>query len=590
MARSDRPRTARRAAPPGLAALAPVALAAIALAALAAAPAAAQTVDAETLPPGVPQAAAEAARTAITAETLEAPIRYLADDLLEGRGPAERGDRLTQLYLASVMGLMGLEPGGPDGSWFQPFGIVGIDATLPATWTFTKGGEEVVLERSEEFIAASGVQRPRAAIDGAELVFVGYGIEAPEYDWDDYGGADLRGKVLLMLNNDPDWDPELFEGERRLYYGRWTYKYESAARQGAAGAIVVHTTPSAGYPWQVVQTSWSGEQFELPAGDEPRLQVEAWTTEAATKELIALAGKSWDELVAAAKTREFRPVPLGVTTSIALENRISQVETANVAGLLRGSDPELAGEVVVFTAHHDHLGIAPLGDDPDADRIYNGALDNASGTAQVLAMARAFTLLPEPPARSLLFLFVGAEEQGLLGSEYYAAHPTFPPGKIAGNLNFDGGNIWGPTRDITLIGKGKSELDEVANAVARAQGRELLADQFPDKGFFYRSDQFNFAKIGVPALYFDAGTDVVGRPEGWGRAQQEAWTERDYHQPSDELTDEWNYDGMVQDARLGFYAGYLIAEQKALPMWNPGDEFEAARKEAVAAVEGGRKR
>jgi len=582
MARSALARSARSAR-----ALGAATAALLTLALLPAPPAGAQTADLRSLPPGVSQAAAEAARAAITPGTLEAPIRYLADDLLEGRGPAERGDRLTQLYLASAMGLLGLEPGGPDGSWFQPFGIVGIDATMPETWTFRKGGDEIVLDRSSEFIAASGVQEPKAAIENAELVFVGYGIEAPEYDWDDYEGADLAGKVLLILNNDPDWDPELFEGERRLYYGRWTYKYESAARQGAAGAIVVHTTPSAGYPWQVVQTSWTGEQFELPAGDEPRLQVAAWTTEEATKELIALAGKSWEELVAAAKTREFRPVPLGVTTSIALENEISQVETANVAGLLRGSDPERADEVVVFTAHHDHLGIAPPGDDPDADRIYNGALDNASGTAQVLAMARAFTLLPEPPARSLLFLFVGAEEQGLLGSEYYAAHPTFPPGKIAANLNFDGGNIWGPTEDITLIGKGKSELDAVAETVARAQGRELLADQFPDKGFFYRSDQFNFAKIGVPALYFDAGTDVVGRPEGWGRAQQEAWTERDYHQPSDELTDEWNYEGMVQDARLGFYTGYLIAEQPALPMWNPGDEFEAARQAAVAAVEAG---
>jgi len=582
MARSALARSARSAR-----ALGAATAALLTLALLPAPPAGAQTADLRSLPPGVSQAAAEAARAAITPGTLEAPIRYLADDLLEGRGPAERGDLLTQLYLASAMGLLGLEPGGPDGSWFQPFGIVGIDATMPETWTFRKGGDEIVLDRSSEFIAASGVQEPKAAIENAELVFVGYGIEAPEYDWDDYGGADLAGKVLLILNNDPDWDPELFAGERRLYYGRWTYKYESAARQGAAGAIIVHTTPSAGYPWQVVQTSWTGEQFELPAGDEPRLQVAAWTTEEATKELIALAGKSWEELVAAAKTREFRPVPLGVTTSIALENEISQVETANVAGLLRGSDPERADEVVVFTAHHDHLGIAPPGDDPDADRIYNGALDNASGTAQVLAMARAFTLLPEPPARSLLFLFVGAEEQGLLGSEYYAAHPTFPPGKIAANLNFDGGNIWGPTEDITLIGKGKSELDAVAETVARAQGRELLADQFPDKGFFYRSDQFNFAKIGVPALYFDAGTDVVGRPEGWGRAQQEAWTERDYHQPSDELTDEWNYEGMVQDARLGFYTGYLIADQQDLPMWNSGDEFEAARQAAVAAVEAG---
>ncbi|HEX2252366.1 MAG TPA: M28 family peptidase [Thermoanaerobaculia bacterium] len=556
----------------------------LAAALLTPAAAAGPTAAAAQLPAGVSPAAGAAAAEAITAETLEAPIRFLADDLLEGRGPAGRGDRLTQSYLASTMQLLGLEPGGPDGSWYQPFPIVGIEATMPATWSFRRGDDELVLQRSEQFIAASGVQAPRAAIDDAELVFVGYGIQAPEYGWDDYEGADLDGKVLVMLNNDPDWDEELFAGERRLYYGRWTYKYESAARQGAAGAIIVHTTPSAGYPWQVVQTSWTGEQFQLPAGDEPRLQVAAWTTEDATRELLALAGRDWDELVAAAKRRDFRPVPLGVTTSIALDNEISRVETANVAGLLRGSDPELADQVVVFTAHHDHLGIAPPGDDPDADRIYNGALDNATGVAQVLAIARAFTELPEPPRRSLLFLFVGAEEQGLLGSQYYAANPTVPAGKIAANLNFDGGNIWGETEDLTLIGMGKSDLDAIAETVAASQGRRLMGDQFPDRGYYYRSDQFSFAKIGVPALYFDGGTDFVGRPEGWGKQQVDAWTEEHYHQPSDELEDDWDYSGMVQDARLGFYAGLLIANRPELPAWVPGDEFEAARRQALAEV------
>jgi len=390
--------------------------------------------------------------------------------------------------------------------------------------------------------------------------------------------------VLVMLNNDPDWDPDLFAGNRRLYYGRWTYKYESAARQGAAGAIIIHTTPSAGYPWQVVQTSWTGEQFELPAGDEPRIQVAAWTTEAATKRLFALAGADYDALVEAAHRRDFRPVPLGVTTSLSLANQLHRVETANVAGLLPGSDPELAGQVVVYTAHHDHLGMAPAEDGSDADRIYNGALDNASGVAQVLAIARAATLLPEPPRRSLLFLFVGGEEQGLLGSKYFAAHPTVEPGRIAANLNFDGGNIWGETRDLTLIGMGKSDLDRVASAVAARQGRSVLGDQFPDKGYYYRSDQFSFAKIGVPALYFDVGTDFIGKPPGFAAEQVEAWTEEHYHQPSDELVPAWDFAGMVQDARLGFFAGLAIADQQALPAWLPGDEFEAARKAALEEV------
>jgi Zn-dependent M28 family amino/carboxypeptidase len=537
--------------------------------------------------PALPAGAETAAAEAITAAALEAPIRFLADDLLEGRGPASRGDRLTQIYLASTMQLLGLEPAGPDGSWYQPFSVVGITAAVPKTWSFERGGETVTLDHWEEFIAASGVQREAAAIDGAELVFVGYGIEAPEYGWDDFGDADLAGKVLVMLNNDPDWDPELFEGNRRLYYGRWTYKYESAARQGAAGAIIVHTTPSAGYPWQVVQTSWTGEQFELPAGDEPRLEVAAWTTEEAMEELFRLAGKDYAALVESAKSREFTPVPLGVTTSLALENEISRVETANVAGMLPGSDPGLAEQVVVYTAHHDHLGMAAAEDGGDADRIYNGALDNASGVAQVLAVARAATLLPEPPRRSLLFLFVGAEEQGLLGSKYYADHPTVAPGRIAANLNFDGANIWGETADLTLIGHGKSDLDRVAEAVAAMQGRTVAGDAFPDKGYYYRSDQFSFAKIGVPALYFDTGTEFVGRPAGWAGEQVEAWTEEHYHQPSDQLVATWDFSGMVQDARLGFYAGLVIAEQEAMPRWVPGDEFEAAREAALEAVAGG---
>lgn len=539
--------------------------------------------DLSSLP--VPAAAHEAARV-IDRDTLRAPIRFLSDDLLAGRGPASEGDRLTQLYLATQMEFMGLQPGAPDGGWLQPFDVVGITSHAPETWTFEKGGEQAGFARSTEFVAFSGVQEPKASLAGAEVVFVGYGIEAPEYDWDDFKGADLEGKVLLMLNNDPDWDPELFAGKTRLYYGRWTYKYESAARQKAAGAIVIHTTPSAGYPWQVVETSWSGTQFELPAAGEPRLQVAGWLTGDAAGRLAALAGHDLAKLTEAARKRDFQPVPLGVTTSLSLDNEIERVETANVMGLLPGGDPELSKQVVVFTAHHDHLGVAA---DKDGDAIYNGALDNAAGTSQLLAIAKAMTELPEPPKRSLLFLFVAAEEQGLLGSEFYATHPSFLPGRIAANLNFDGGNIWGPTRDVTLIGMGKSTLDQVAQQVSTAQGRTLKADQFPDKGFYYRSDQFNFAKIGVPALYFDTGTDFVGRPEGWGEERIEQWTEVHYHQPSDELEPDWDFDGMIQDALLGFYAGLIIADDEAIPMYNPGDEFEAARKAALAeAAEAGR--
>jgi len=570
--------------PAAVAAFAAVALV-LAAAALLQAPAGAAPPDAAgSLPAGVPEAAA-AAQQRIDEPTLEAVVAYLADDLLEGRGPATRGDRLTRLYLATTMQLLGLQPGGPSGGWEQPFDVVGITSAMPEEWRFAAGGGETVsLARSDDYIAASGVQREQAAIDGAEVVFVGYGIEAPEHQWDDFKGADLSGKVLLMLNNDPDWDPELFAGERRLYYGRWTYKYESAARRGAAGAIVIHTVPSAGYPWQVVQTSWTGEQFELPAGDEPRLEIEAWVSGDAAARLAALAGQDLAALTEAARSRDFRPVPLGVTTSLELTNELSRVETANVAGLLPGSDPELSDEVVIYTAHHDHLGIAPEGGGTGGDRIYNGALDNASGVAQLLAIARAMTALPEPPRRSVMFLFVAAEEQGLLGSQFYAAHPTYPPGKIAANLNYDGGNIWGRTSDLTLVGDGKSSLDAIAQMVAAAQGRTVVGDQHPDKGYYYRSDQFSFAKIGVPALYPDTGSEFVGRPEGWGRERVEEWTATHYHQPSDELVADWDFAGMVDDARFGFLAGLIVADADAMPGWNPGDEFEAARQDALAAV------
>ena len=522
---------------------------------------------------------------------LDTWLADLADDAMEGRGPGTAGDVAARQYIADAMADMGIEPAAADGSWEQPFDIVGINATVPETWTFeTGGGDSVEFAFWDEFIAGSGVQSEQAVVEDAEVVFVGYGIQAPEYGWDDYGDADLTGKVLVMLNNDPDWDPDLFEGDRRLYYGRWTYKYESAAAQGAAGAIIIHTTPSAGYPFQVVQTSWTGPQFELPAEGEPRSQINAWLTEEAARRLFDLAGVNYDETLESARSADFEPVPLGLMTSLALENIVTSEQTANVLGALPGSDPDLADEWIVFTAHHDHLGVSP--DESLEDRIYNGALDNAAGVAQVLAIASELAAQEPGPSRSVLFAFVGAEEQGLLGSEYYAAHPTVPPGKMAANINYDGGNQWGPTRDVTYIGYGKSSLDAVVEAAAAEQGRTVLPDQFPANGYFYRSDQLNFARIGVPAIYLDNGTDFIDRPEGWGREQLEAWTENVYHQQSDEyqpLNEEgegWNLEGMVEDVELGLACARAIAENPELPSWNPGDEFEAARLAALTAVAG----
>jgi Zn-dependent M28 family amino/carboxypeptidase len=526
--------------------------------------------------------AAETASREITADLMRGYIRELADDKYEGRGPGSRGDRTARQYLVGELEKLGLEPGAADGSWEQPFELVGVTADQPAEWRFASEAESLVLNQWDDFIVSSGVQGETAAVENAELVFVGYGIQAPEYDWDDFDGADLNGKILVILNNDPDWDPDLFGGETRLWYGRWDYKYLSAARQGAAGAIIIHTQPSAGYPWQVVQTSWTGEQFELPAGDEPRLQAAAWVTEDAARALIRMGGFDLDALREAADNRDFRPVPLGVTTSLSMDVSLNRVETANVLALITGSDPELRDEVVIYTAHHDHLGIGTPNEAGDA--IYNGAMDNASGVAQTLAIARAIKALPEAPRRSILIALVGAEEQGLLGSKYYAENPTFSPGRIAANLNYDGGNIWGHTHDVTYIGLGKSSIDTIVTAIAEEQGRVVKPDQFADRGYFYRSDQFSFAKIGVPAMYLDTGTDFVDRPPEWGREQVNHYTDVNYHQPSDEYDDSWNFDGMIDDALLGFWAGLAIANADEMPQWAEGDEFEAARLEALEVV------
>jgi Zn-dependent M28 family amino/carboxypeptidase len=526
--------------------------------------------------------AANQAAASIKADELRRDIAELSDDRYEGRGPGTPGDELARKWIAGQLQQMGLQPGAQDDTWQQPFELVGVHAKMPVAWTFSKDGERVAFKWWDDYVGRSGVQNEVATIRDAEVVFVGYGIEAPEYDWNDFKGADLEGKVLLMLNNDPDWDPALFQGVTRLYYGRWDYKYQSAARQGAAGAIIVHTRPSAGYPWQVLQTSNSGPQFGLPAGDEARVQLETWLTERAARELVALGGQDLDKLVESAKSRDFKPVPLGVTTSLTSRNKLQRATSANVLGLLRGSDPQLANEVVVITAHHDHLGVG----DPDAsgDRIYNGAIDNAAGVAEVLAIARAFKSLPTPPKRSILFNLVGGEEQDLLGSRYYAEHPTFPPGRIAANINYDGGNIWGRTRDVTYIGKGKSTLDAVVEAVAGKQGRVVKADQMPDRGYFYRSDQLNFARIGVPALYLDTGFDFIGREPGWGKAQVEDYETHRYHQPSDEIAGDWNYEGMIEDVQLGFWTAYVVGNAATMPSWTPGDEFEATRKAAIAKL------
>ncbi len=520
-----------------------------------------------------------AAGPRITATKLKGHTRFLASDLLEGRGPATRGDELAQAYIAAQFESFGLEPGAADGSYIQKVEIVGIKSAAPDTVVFKKGAEAVTLQK-QEFVAFSGAEQPTSGFENAELVFVGYGIEAPEFGWDDYKGLDVKGKVLVMMNNDPENDPLLFKGKTRLYYGRWDYKYEMAASKGAAGAIIIHTVPSAGYGFSVVQNSWSGELFSLAGETGPRVQVKMWATEEAVRKVATLAGHDLAALTAAAQKKDFKPVLLGVNLSMTLRNEVKKKASANVIAKLTGSDPKLKAESVFFTSHHDHFGRieAPAGQ----DGIFNGAHDNAVGVAGLLALAESSAQLSERPKRTLYFAAVAAEEQGLLGSKYLAQNPPVPAGRIAANINMDGANIWGRTKDLTMIGYGKSSLDKTINALAALQGRRVVADQSPDKGFFYRSDQFSFAKKGVPAAYFDGGMEVIGKPEGWGRKEQEAYEEKHYHQVSDELRDWWNLEGAIEDFRLLFFLGVQVANQAEMPAWNPGDEFEAARKKAIA--------
>jgi len=511
--------------------------------------------------------------------SLRGHIRFLADDLLEGRAPGTPGDLITQRYITSQFEVLGLKPGAPGGGWLQQVPLVGVTAHAPPSITLRNKDKTLELKRHDDFILTSGMPTNRVGFDNAELIFVGYGMIAPEYNWDDFKGIDLHGKVLLIMNNDPADDPALFAGKRRLYYGRWDYKYAMAAQQGAAGAIIIHTTPSAGYPYHVVQSSWTGEEFELKDTAGPRVEVRGWFTEDAARKVVALSGHDLNQLRAAAERRDFHPVPLGTKFSVALGCDVREQQTANVLAVLPGTDPQLSQEMVIYMAHHDHIGIVET---PDAqgDRICNGAIDNASGVAALLSIASAYAHSP-PPKRSILFAAVGAEEQGLLGSAYLAQHPPIPAGKLAVVLNIDGINHLGATHDVQLIGSGKSTMDEIVNQVATWQHRVVTPDQFPDQGFYYRSDQFSLAKIGVPGVYLHSGTDVIGKPEGWGRQQEEEWIATHYHQPSDEYSDAWDLAGAVSDTRLLFFTGLQAAQQEELPAWVAGDEFEAARKAAL---------
>jgi len=525
--------------------------------------------------PSAPQAGMES----FQANALIEHIRTLASDKFEGRAPGSLGEQLTVSYLQTQFREMGLEPGNPDGTFLQKVPLVGITADPAMILTLARG-RALQARFGTDFVAWTKRVVEATSLD-AEMVFVGYGVQAPEFQWDDFKGADVKGKVIVVLVNDPPVpDEKVFGSKAMTYYGRWTYKFEKAAELGAAGAFIIHETGPAGYPWEVVRGSWSGEQFDLVTPDKnmKRAAVEGWITAAQAEAVFKLAGKDFPAAKEAAVSRAFKPIPLGVRARLAFRNKLRTVDSLNVIAKLSGSDEKLRNEYVIYNAHWDHLGKSPAA---AGDRIFNGARDNASGTAALLELARAFTRLRTPPRRSLLFLAVTAEEQGLLGSHHYAENPLHPLAQTAAVINLDLVNVLGRTRDLVSIGLGSSTLDETIEAVARELGRTIKPDPEPEKGYFYRSDHFNFAKQGVPAFYPNSGIEFIGKPEGWGLQMREKYTREDYHKPSDEVKDYWDLSGMVDDCRLFFLVGYRLANEAKVPEWKPGAEFKATREASL---------
>ena len=525
----------------------------------------------------------------VDVDAVLAHTKTLSSDEYAGRGPGTKGEELTVAYLVDQFKKIGLKPGNTDGTYIQKVPLIGITPS-PAPLTLKRETAEKQLKWKDDVVAWTKHVADKASLDNSELVFVGYGVMAPEYNWDDYKGVDLKGKTLVMLVNDPpvpdpanpsELDPKTFGGKAMTYYGRWTYKYEIAAEKGAAGALIIHETEPAGYPFDVVQSKVA-EQFDLVTPDKNmgRVAIEGWITLDQGKDLLKMAGQDFDALKKQAATREFKPIPLGVGASMTIHNKLRTVDSKNVAARLEGRDPVQKNEYVIYTAHWDHLGIGPA---VNGDSIYNGAKDNAVGTAGLIEIARAFTKLGAPPRRSILFLAVTAEEQGLLGSQYYSVTPIYPLAKTAANINMDGLNVNGRTRDLVLIGLGASELDEYAKEAAGEQGRMIRPDAEPEKGFYYRSDHFNFAKQGVPALDPDEGIEYIGKPAEYGEKIRNDYTEHRYHQPSDVVTPDWDLSGAREDLEVFFAVGYRVAEADKFPEWKPGSEFKAKRDEMLKA-------
>jgi len=516
-----------------------------------------------------------------------AHTKALSSDQFEGRAPGTKGEELTAGYLVDEFRKMGLKPGNTDGTFVQKVPLVGI-TPAPANLVFGRGQQQRTLTWKSDVVAWTKHVADSAAVSNSEVVFVGYGVVAPEFNWDDYKGVDVKGKTLVMLVNDPpvpdpanpkELDEKTFGGKAMTYYGRWTYKYEIGAQKGAAAVLLVHETGPAGYGFNVVQGK-TGEQFDLVTPDKNmnRVAIEGWITLDQGNALLKMAGQDFETIKKQAATRAFKPMPLGVSASMTIHNTLRTIDSQNILAKLEGSDPTLKDEYVVYTAHWDHFGIGAA---VNGDRIYHGAQDNAVGTAGLLEIARAFTKLQTPPKRSILFLSVTAEEQGLLGSQYYSVAPIYPLAKTLANINIDGLNVHGRTKDLTLVGYGASDLDDYTREAAAEQGRVITADPEPEKGFYYRSDHFNFAKEGVPALDPSEGIDFVGKPADYGRKMRDDYTEHHYHQPSDKVNADWDLSGAREDLMVLFAVGYRVAQADKFPEWKPGNEFKAKRDELL---------
>lgn len=513
------------------------------------------------------------AATPITAAEVDAHLRFLSSDLLEGRAPATRGGQLAAEYIASELRQYGIAP-GVNGSYFQDVPIDVVGAEQSTIRVSTGGKAPATLRYPDDVVLWAGSATDSSAMRG-EIVFVGYGVTAPENNWNDFKGMDLKGKVLLILVNDPPApanEPTLFGGKAMTWYGRWVYKFEEAERQGAAGALIIHTTERAGYPWHTVVGSWAKEQRMLPRDPSlpAPLGIRGWITDSAATSLLSRAGLDLAALRAQAASRDFKPVSTGITIDASFRNKVAHLQSQNVVGVLPGRDAKMKNEYVAFSAHWDHLGIGPA---VNGDSIYNGASDNASGVADVLAVARAAAEGPRPK-RSLLFVFVTAEESGLLGSEWFGQHPTVPKSQIVAALNMDGGNVLGRTRDLTVLGDTKSSLGPTIAAMIKPLGMRISPDEHPERGAFYRSDHFSFAKVGIPSVSIGAGTDFVDHPAGWGSQQEDEYTEHRYHQPSDQYDPKFDLSGATQLSQIVLRLGLRLANDPSWPQWSKGAEFK----------------